>query len=694
MASASVILQDIFVRFGQRQMAGPVLILLILAMMVLPLPAFALDLFFTFNIAISVIVMLVAMSVIKPLDFSVFPTVLLVTTLLRLSLNVASTRVVLLQGHTGPGAAGRVIEAFGHFLVGGNYAIGLIVFTILVVINFVVITKGAGRVAEVAARFTLDAMPGKQMAIDADLNAGLIGEDDARKRRATIAEEAGFFGSMAGASKFVRGDAVAGILIMLINVIGGLFVGVLQHDMDIGTAARSYTLLAIGDGLVAQLPALIISIAAGMVVTRVGDAQDVSQQFVAQLFNNPKLLFLTAAIIGLLGLIPGMPNFVFLLLASGLAAMAWRMEKRMATAAPVPVAAAPVAPRETQEATWADVTPLDVLALEVGYRLIPLVDKGQDGELLRRIRGLRKKFAQEVGVLVSPVHIRDNLELKPNAYKILLKGVEIGSGEAFPGSLLAINPGRVAGQVPGTATKDPAFGLPAVWIETALREQAQAYGYTVVDASTVTATHLNHLILSHAAELLGRQETQALLDHLAKEMPKLVEDVVPKAMPLGVLQKVLRSLLEEGVPIRDMRTIIETLADSAPRSQDPEFLTAQVRIALGRSIVQDLYPGGAEMQVMSLDPQLERLLLQAVAGGGDGAGIEPGLADTLVREAVAAAQRQEAGGLPTVLLVPASLRTLLSRFLRRSIAQLKVLAHGEIPESRIIKVTSIIGGRV
>ncbi|SBT05069.1 putative flagellar export pore protein [Candidatus Accumulibacter aalborgensis] len=694
MASTSVVLQDIFVRFGQRQMAGPVLILLILAMMVLPLPAFALDLFFTFNIAISVIVMLVAMSVIKPLDFSVFPTVLLVTTLLRLSLNVASTRVVLLQGHTGPGAAGRVIEAFGHFLVGGNYVIGLIVFTILVVINFVVITKGAGRVAEVAARFTLDAMPGKQMAIDADLNAGLIGEDDARKRRATIAEEAGFFGSMDGASKFVRGDAVAGILIMLINVIGGLFVGVLQHDMDIGTAARTYTLLAIGDGLVAQLPALIISIAAGMVVTRVGDAQDVSQQFVAQLFNKPNVLFLTAAIIGLLGLIPGMPNFVFLLLASGLAAMAWRMEKRMVTAAPVLVAAAPVAPRETQEATWADVTPLDVLALEVGYRLIPLVDKGQDGELLRRIRGLRKKFAQEVGFLVSPVHIRDNLELKPNAYKILLKGVEIGNGEAFPGSLLAINPGRVAGQVPGTATKDPAFGLPAVWIETALREQAQAYGYTVVDASTVTATHLNHLILSHAAELLGRQETQALLDHLAKEMPKLVEDVVPKAMPLGVLQKVLRSLLEEGVPIRDMRTIIETLADSAPRSQDPEFLTAQVRIALGRSIVQDLYPGGAEMQVMSLDPQLERLLLQAVAGGGDGAAIEPGLADTLVREAVAAAQRQEAGGLPTVLLVPASLRTLLSRFLRRSIAQLKVLAHGEIPESRIIKVTSIIGGRV
>jgi flagellar biosynthesis protein FlhA len=695
MADASLVMRDFVARFGQRQMTGPVLILLILAMMVLPLPAFVLDLFFTFNIAISVIVMLVAMSVIKPLDFSVFPTVLLVTTLLRLSLNVASTRVVLLEGHTGPGAAGQVIEAFGHFLVGGNYAVGIVVFTILVVINFVVITKGAGRVAEVAARFTLDAMPGKQMAIDADLNAGLIAEDEARKRRATIAQEADFFGSMDGASKFVRGDAIAGILIMLINVIGGLFVGVLQHSLDIGTAAKTYTLLAIGDGLVAQIPALIISIAAGMVVTRVGDNEDVSQQFVSQLFNNPKLLFLAAAIIGLLGLIPGMPNFVFLLLASAIAAMAWQLEKREHLALPAEtIAVAPVATREAQEASWSDVTPLDVLGLEVGYRLIPLVDKSQDGELLRRIRGIRKKFAQEVGFLVSPVHIRDNLELKPNAYKILLKGVEIGEGEAFPGNLLAINPGRVAAQVPGTVTKDPAFGLPAVWIDPALREQAQAYGYTVVDASTVTATHLNHLILAHSAELLGRQETQALLDHLAKEMPKLVEELVPKALSLGVVQKVLRNLLEEGVPLRDMRTIIETLTDMAPRSQDSEVLTAQVRTALGRSIVQELYPGGAEMQVMSLDPQLERLLMQAVGSGGDAAGIEPGLADTLVREAIAAAQRQEEVGLPTVLLVPGNLRTLLSRFLRRSIPQLKVLAHAEVPENRVIKVTSIIGQRV
>ncbi|MBP6653751.1 MAG: flagellar biosynthesis protein FlhA [Propionivibrio sp.] len=695
MANAALALQNLFGRGGAKQLAGPFLILLILSMMVLPLPPFMLDLFFTFNIAISIIVMLVAINVMKPLDFSVFPTVLLITTLLRLSLNVASTRVVLLEGHAGPGSAGQVIDAFGHFLVGGNFAVGIVVFAILVIINFVVITKGAGRVAEVAARFTLDAMPGKQMAIDADLNAGLIGEDDARKRRATIAEEADFFGSMDGASKFVRGDAVAGILIMFINIIGGLFVGVMQHGLDAGTAAKTYTLLTIGDGLVAQIPALIISIAAGMVVTRVGDTQDLSQQFIGQIFNNPKVLGLSGAIIGLLGLIPGMPNFVFLLLAGGLGALAWSMERRERVAAvPVPVAAAPTVAAETQEASWADVAPLDVLGLEVGYRLIPLVDKAQDGELLRRIRGIRKKFAQEVGFLVSPVHIRDNLELKPNAYRILLKGVEIGQGEAFPGNLLAINPGRVVGQLPGTVTKDPAFGLPAVWIDTALREQAQAYGYTVVDASTVTATHLNHLILSHASELLGRQETQALLDHLAKEMPKFVEDLVPKVLPLGNLQKVLQNLLDEGIHIRDMRSIIESLSENAVRTQDPETLTAMVRVALGRSIVQQLYPSGNEMQVMSLDPQLERILQQAIAGAGENASIEPSLADTLIRETAAAVQRQEQLGLPAVLLVSSNLRILLSRFLRRGISQLKVLAHSEVPENKIIKVTSIIGGRV
>jgi flagellar biosynthesis protein FlhA len=695
MASAAITARSILSGFGLRQLAGPLLIVMILAMMVLPLPAFVLDVLFTFNIALSVIVLLVAIYTMKPLEFSVFPTILLVTTLLRLSLNVASTRIVLLQGHTGPDAAGKVIEAFGHFLVGGNYTVGIVVFLILVVINFVVVTKGAGRVAEVSARFTLDAMPGKQMAIDADLNAGLIGEDEARKRRSTIANEASFFGSMDGASKFVRGDAVAGIIIMLINVIGGLIVGVMQHNLDIGNAAKSYTLLAIGDGLVAQIPALIISIAAGMVVTRVGDGdgEDISQQFITQMFSNPKVLGITAGIIGMLGLIPGMPNLVFILLALTLGSSAWFMTKRAHSAVPeaAVVSAAPVP--EVQEASWSDVAPLDVLGLEVGYRLIPLVDKAQDGELLRRIRGIRKKFAQEVGFLVPPVHIRDNLELRPNNYRIMLKGVELGGGDAFPGMFLAINPGRVAGEIPGNRTIDPAFGLPAVWIDANQREQAQAYGYTVVDSSTVVATHLNHLILSHAAELLGRQEVQALLDHLAKEMPKLIEDLVPKIIPLGVLQKVLQNLLEESVHIRDMRTIIEVVAEYAPRTQNPDDLTAQVRMALGRAIIQQLYPGGAEMQVMSLEPQLERILVQAISGNADSQSIEPSLAETLLRETSAASQRQEDLGLPPVLLVPGSIRPLLSRFLRRSISQLKVIAHGEVPESKIIKLTSIIGGK-
>ncbi len=693
MAASSMSMQNLLGRLNLTQMAAPVLILMILAMMVLPLPAFVLDVFFTFNIAISVLVLLVAVNTQKTLDFSVFPTVLLVTTLLRLSLNVASTRIVMLEGHNGPDAAGKVIEAFGHFLVGGNFAVGIMVFLILVVINFVVITKGAGRVAEVSARFTLDAMPGKQMAIDADLNAGLIGEEEARKRRTDISRESEFFGSMDGASKFVRGDAIAGIIIMLLNVIGGLIVGVLQHNMELAQAAKNYTLLTIGDGLVAQIPGLIISIAAGMVVTRVSDDRDVGQQVMSQMFRNGKVIAITAAIVGFLGLIPGMPNLVFLLLAATLGWFSWTMMQREKRIVETPMQVAPAPVQEALEASWADVAPLDVLGLEVGYRLIPLVDKSQDGELLRRIRGIRKKFAQEVGFLVSPVHIRDNLELKPNAYRILLKGVEIGQGEAYTGQYLAINPGRVAGTLNGISTKDPAFGLPATWIEAAQRDQAQAYGYTVVDASTVVATHLNHLILTHAAELLGRQEVQQLLDHLAKEMPKLVEDLVPKILPLGTLQKVLQGMLEEGVHIRDMRTIIETVADHATRTQNADDLTVQVRTALGRAIVQQLFPGTGEMQVMSLDPTLERLLTQAVAGGSENTSFEPGLADTLIRETAAAAGRQESLGLPAVLLVPGSLRLLLSRFLRRTIPQLKVLSHNEVPEARIIKVTSIIGGR-
>ncbi len=690
--------QGLLNRGNLKALAAPALIILILSMMVLPLPSFALDVFFTFNIALSVMVMLVAMYTVKPLDFSVFPTVLLVTTLLRLSLNVASARIVLLRGHTGPDAAGKVIEAFGQFLVGGNYAVGIVVFIILTVINFVVITKGAGRIAEVGARFTLDAMPGKQMAIDADLNAGLIGEDEARKRRSMIAQEADFYGSMDGASKFVRGDAVAGILILLINIVGGLIVGVVQHDMDVGAAARHYTLLTIGDGLVAQIPALIISTAAGLVVTRVGeDAEDIGSQFIRQVFGNPTVLVLTASILAVLGIIPGMPNFVFLLLAGAIGWLAyWSLKHKAVEEAKAQGPAAPAAaPAEAQEASWSDVAPVDVLGLEVGYRLIPMVDKGQDGDLLKRIRGLRKKFAQEIGFLTAPVHIRDNLELKPNAYRITLKGVEAGTGESFPGMYLAINPGRVSGQLPGNPTTDPAFGLPAVWIDASQRDQAHVFGYTVVDAGTVVATHLNHVILSHAAELLGRQETQALLDHIAKDAPKLIEDLVPKLLSLSIVQRVLQNLLEEGVNIRDMRTIVETLAEHAARTQDPAELTAQVRIALGRAIVQQLFPGTGEMQVMALDPGLERILSQAVQGGAgaEASGIEPGLADTLLRETAAAARRQEEAGLPAVLLVPGNLRWLLSRFLRRGAPSLKVLANAEIPETRTIRVSTIIGAK-
>jgi flagellar biosynthesis protein FlhA len=694
---------------GGNAMAAPVLIILLLSMMILPLPAFLLDVFFSFNIALSVIVLLTALYTVKPLDFMAFPAVLLVSTMLRLSLNVASTRVVLTEGHTGGAAAGKVIEAFGHFLIGGNYTVGLVVFVILTIINFTVVTKGAGRIAEVGARFALDAMPGKQMAIDADLNAGLIGEQDARKRRSDVAQEAEFYGAMDGASKYVRGDAVAGIMVTVINVIGGLIVGMVQHDMAFGDAIKNYTLLAIGDGLVAQIPSLIISIAAGMVVSRVASDEDVGSQVVGQLFAKPEVMYITGGIIGGMGLIPGMPNLVFLLLGSTLLGSGYLLEKRrkntLATAEGgaggpgagaagtpgAPGAAGAATPAEQEEASWQDVMPVDTLGLEVGYRLIPLVDKGQNGELLKRIKGIRKKFAQEVGFLAPPVHIRDNLEMKPSAYRITLKGVEVGSGEAMNGQFLAINPGMATGTLPGLVTVDPAFGLPAIWIDAGLKDEAQSMGYTVVDAGTVIATHLNHLITTHASELLGRMEVQALLDHLAKDAPKLVEDLVPKVVSLSTLQKVLQNLLTEGVHIRDMRTIIECLSEFGGVSQDPTELTTQVRIALGRAIVQQLFPGTNELSVMTLDNRLERLLVQALNAGGDGTGIEPGLADTIVQQAANAAQQQEAMGLTPVLLVPGPLRTLLSRFLRRALPQLKVLSHSEIPETKTIRVTSLVG---
>ena len=677
---------------GSKGLAGPVLVVLILSMMVLPLPPLLLDLLFTFNIALSIMVLLVSMYTKKALDFAAFPAVLLFTTLLRLSLNVASSRVVLMEGHTGPDAAGKVIEAFGHFLVGGNFAVGVMVFIILVVINFMVITKGAGRIAEVGARFTLDAMPGKQMAIDADLNAGLIGEDEARKRRAEVAQEAAFYGSMDGASKFVRGDAVAGLLIMVINIVGGLIVGMAQHDLSLSSAASTYTLLAIGDGLVAQIPALVISTAAGVIVSRVATNEDVGGQLTGQLFANPQVLFLTAGVIGLMGLIPGMPNLSFLLISGGLIWLGRRVAKQAALAlrvVPPPPAAVPDFP-EKQEATWDDVALVDPLGLEVGYRLISLVDRAQNGELLGRIKSIRKKFAQDIGFLVPVVHIRDNLEIKPQAYVIRLKGVQIGQGEAMPGQWMAINPGQVSATLPGTATTDPAFGLPAVWIDNSLREQAQIYGYTVVDASTVVATHLNHLIHTHAAELLGRQEVQQLLDHVGKDSPLLVQDLVPKSMSLTTVQKVLKNLLDEEVPIRDMRTILEVLAEHAGTVSDTTELTSLIRLALGRAIIQQIYPGNEPLQVIGLDGSLDRILLQALSNSS---GLEPGLADSLLRETQAAMERQVQQGLMPVLVVQHPLRVLLSRFLRRNLPQLKVLSQAEIPDNRTIKVTATIGGR-
>ncbi len=674
---------------NMKLLAGPILILLILSMMVLPLPPFALDVFFTFNIALSIMVLLVSMFTQKPLDFAAFPAVLLFTTLLRLSLNVASTRVVLMEGHQGADAAGKVIEAFGQFLVGGNFAVGLAVFLILVIINFMVITKGAGRIAEVGARFTLDAMPGKQMAIDADLNAGLIGEEEARTRRKEIAQEADFYGSMDGASKFVRGDAVAGLVIMAVNIIGGLLIGMLQHDMAFSDAAHSYVLLTIGDGLVAQIPALVISIAAGVTVSRVNTEEDVGQQMIGQLFNSPKVLFLSAAVIGLLGLVQGMPNFVFLLFTALLAGLGWWMKRSTEQRLVEEVESAPPpAPVETPEASWDDVQLVDTLGMEVGHRLIPLVDNRQQGELLGRIKSVRKKFAQDVGFLPPVVHIRDNLELTPNTYVITLKGVEIGRGELHPGKWLAIDPGQVSGRLDGTPTTDPAFGLPAVWIDSSQREHAQVYGYTVVDASTVAATHLNHLLHRHSGDLLGRGEVQQLLDKLDKA---LVDEVVPKQVSLTALQRILQSLLEEDVSIRDMRSILDALAEYAPLHQgDVQELSAMVRVALGRAITQQWFAGLPELHVIGLDMGLEQVLGQAIGNGG---ALEPGLAANLMQQAETALSRQEGNGEPPVLVVPHKLRALLARFLRRRMPHLVVMSLAEIPDDRTLRVTSLIGGQ-
>jgi len=672
-----------------RGLMAPLVVVMILAMMVLPLPAFALDLLFTFNIAMALMVMMVAAYMVRPLDFAAFPAVILLTTLLRLSLNVASTRVVLLEGHTGAGAAGKVIEAFGHFLIGGNFAVGLIVFAILVVINFVVVTKGAERIAEVGARFTLDAMPGKQMAIDADLNAGLIDEKEAKRRRAEVGEEAEFFGSMDGASKYVRGDAMAGLLILFINIIGGFVIGVAQHDLSAAQAADSYILLAVGDALVAQIPALLISVAAAMVVSRVGKEKDVGSQITSQVFSSPRSLAIVAGVLCVLGAVPGMPHLVFLMLGSALGYGAWLLREHQQRAKNAPKAPPPP-PEANAEASWEDLQPVDTLGLEVGYRLIALVDKAKQGDLLGRIKGVRRKFAQDVGFLPPPVHIRDNLELKPSAYRLTLRGAIVGEGEAFPGMWLAINPGGATVPLLGTATTDPAFGLPATWIEERQREQAQMSGFTVVDCATVIATHLSHLMQLHAARLLGRVETQQLVEHVTKLAPKLMEDVIPKMVGIATLQKVLQLLLEEGVHIRDMRSIVECLAEFAATVTDPSELARRIRVHLAPAIVQQIYGPTRELEVIALEPELERMVTQAL-NSPHGAALDPGVADTLSRSAAESAKRQEDLGHPACLLVPDLIRAPMARLLKRAAPRLKVLSHSEIPETHSIRIGSIIG---
>ncbi|MBI3560800.1 MAG: flagellar biosynthesis protein FlhA [Gammaproteobacteria bacterium] len=688
-----VVLSQSLRQFSRIGLGAPLLMLLMMAMIVVPMPPFMLDVLFSFNISLALVILLVTVYTRRPLDFAMFPTILLITTLLRLALNVASTRVVLLEGHTGTDAAGQVIKAFGEFVVGGNYAVGIVVFMILVIINFVVITKGATRISEVSARFTLDAMPGKQMAIDADLNAGLINQDEARRRRAEVSAEAEFYGSMDGASKFVRGDAIAGILVLMINIVGGLAIGILQHNLSFALAARNYTLLTIGDGLVAQIPALLLSTGAGIIITRVSSAQDMGEQVISQLFAQPRSLAVTAVILGILGVIPGMPNIAFLSLAGVCGYGAYFIDQRQARlkreqTKPEDKPAA----TESAELSWDDVQPLDAVGLEVGYRLIPLVDKQQGGQLMPRIRGVRKKLSQELGFLIPAVHIRDNLDLAPSAYRVSLMGVTVGEAEVHPERDLAINPGQVFGVVQGLPTRDPAFGLEAFWIEPVQRDQAQTFGYTVVDTNTVIATHMSQVIKTHAHELLGHEEVQQILDKLSKQAPKLVENLTPQTLSLGVIVKVLQNLLMEAVSIRDIRTIAETLAEHGGRSQDPDVLTSACRIALGRSIIQQINGLAPELAVITLDPALEQLLHQTLsAGQGSEASIEPGLAERLHSALLKSAQAQEQVGHPAVLIVSGVLRPMLARFVRHTIPTLQVLSYNEIPSDKQIKIVATVG---
>lgn len=692
MASTALVLDQPSSRMSFLTGLGtPAVMLMMLAMIVLPLPAMALDVLFTISIALSIMVLMASVYATRPLDFGVFPTVLLLATLMRLALNVASTRVVLLNGHTGTDSAGRVIEAFGEFVVGGSYAVGLVLFTILVVINFVVVTKGATRVSEVTARFTLDAMPGKQMAIDADLNAGLISQEEALERRERVTRESDFYGAMDGASKFVRGDAVAGILILFINIIGGFAIGTLQHDLDASQAAQNYVLLTIGDGLVAQIPSMLLSTATAIIVTRISGEQDMSAEVSKQLTDNPKVLYVAAGIIGTMGLVPGMPNLVFLSIATLLAVAGYLRSQEGVV--PEVIEAKPEAETQSRntELSWEDVSSLDQIGLEVGYRLIPLVDAAQGGDLLSRIKGVRKKLSQELGFLVDSVHIRDNLDLGPNKYRISIHGVNMGEGEVIPDRELAINPGQVFGEVDGIPTKDPTFGLDALWISPSQRDAAQTAGYTVVDSSTVIATHLSQLLKNNAAKLVGQDDVQQLLERLKQTAPKLVENLVPGTMSLADVTRVVHNLLDEGVPIRDMRTIAETLSIHRGLESNPEELTAQVRIALGPSIFQSVVGTASELPVMVLDPQLEQMMSSAVQNN-QGV-IEPNLLDTMVKGIGDAAEKMEAEGASPVLLVSGIIRGFLSKLLRGRMSNFYILAYEEIPGDKNIRVVTTVGSQ-
>jgi flagellar biosynthesis protein FlhA len=665
------------------RLAAPILVLLILAMMILPLQAWMLDGLFTLNIALAMIVLLVSLNAQRPLDFSVFPTVLLLTTLLRLSLNVASTRIVLLQGHTGPEAAGRVIESFGNFLVGGNYTVGLVVFLILVIINFVVITKGAGRIAEVAARFTLDSMPGKQLAVDADLNAGFIDESEARARRSDIGREADFYGAMDGASKFVRGDAVAGIIILIVNLLGGILIGLFQHAMSLSEALDRYGLLTVGDGLVAQIPALVISTSAALVVSRASGEQDLSREFSRQIFGRPQTLYIAAAVLALLGVIPGMPHAAFLFIAAALSALAYWVDQRRQASPGVYDEPELLVDDEPQDLSWADIPPVDMLALEVGFKLIPLVDRQQNGAVLARITEARRRFATDMGVVVPLIRVRDNLDLKSSRYRVTLKGVEMARGEAYVGRMLAVDRGEVLGRIDGDPGVDPLTGYTGIWIDADRVEEAELRGYQVYEADVLIARQVEAVFRQHAAELLGRSEVQQLLDTLERSTPGLVAEVTPRHLPLASVQTVLQHLIDEGVSIRDARSVFETLSACMPTVLVVDELVERVRAALGRSIVDRLFEGADTLNVIGLAADTEARLLNEMGDEGE-ALLTPETMDALQLAAERALAAQELAAAPPVLLVSPGLRPVLSRLLRRSLPRLAVLSYAEIPADKTV----------